>query len=532
MAMATTKMASNDENLSSADFYKSIFNNMLDGLAYCRMVFDKQGNPVDFIYLKVNKNFEKLTGLKRAEGKKVTQLIPGIHESNPELFEIYGRVSRNGKPEKFEIYVAPLSRWFLISVYCPKNKYFVSIFQDTTTSKQVLKDLEDAKVAARNVLEDLQVEKETLALANAKDEALLASIADGVISTDRDGRIILMNQAAQKMLGRKFLEVQGKFVFDAIPILGDQGNLIPRNKRPLHLALSGTTSTTNHTSIPTYYYMFRRGKKFPVAIKASPVILENKIIGTVEVFRDITHETEVDRAKSEFVSLASHQLRTPLGITKWYLEVLQKDTYIKSAPKKIQTYFNQLATSNERVLSLVSELLSVSRIEEGRVKNSPKPINVAETVNDIIVEMQPLAHNKKIDLHLEMRQPNLPNMNIDPLRFHEVIENLVTNAVDYTPSFGKVYITIDTKDDTVLIMIKDTGIGMSEADQKRLFTKFFRSQKATETNPEGSGLGLYVAKSYVEGWRGRLTVKSREGKGSTFLISLPINRAKNGGGNS
>src|SRR3990167_2799130 len=92
-------------------FYKSIFENMTDGLAYCQMIFDRQNNPVDWIYIKVNKNFEKLTGLKNAEGKKVTELIPGIHESNPELFEIYGRVSLTGKSEKFETYVAPLSRW-------------------------------------------------------------------------------------------------------------------------------------------------------------------------------------------------------------------------------------------------------------------------------------------------------------------------------------------------------------------------------------------------------------------------------------
>jgi len=513
------------------DFYKPIFDNMFDGLAYCQMLFNRQSNPVDWIYLKVNKNFEKLTGLKEAEGKKVTELIPGIHESNPELFEIYGRVSKTGKPEKFETYVAPLSRWFLISVYCPKKNYFVAIFQDTTASKQILKDLEDAKTAARNVLEDLQVEKETLAYANSKDEALLASIADGVIATDRDGRITLMNRAAQKMLGRRFAEVQRKSAFDTIPLLDGEGNPIPHEKRPLHIALAGTTTTTDPTTEFTYYYMCGGGTKFPIAIKASPVFLDKEIIGAIVVFSDISREIEVDRAKSEFVSLASHQLRTPLGITKWYLEVLQKDNYINSAPKTVQDYFNQLAKSNERVLSLVGELLSVSRIDQGHVKDSPKQANIGDAVHDVVAEMQPLAQNKKVELRLEMKQAKLPNMFIDPLRFHEVIENLVTNAIEYTPSPGKVDVVTDKNDGAALISVKDTGVGISEADQKKLFTKFFRSQKAIESNPEGSGLGLYVVKSYVEGWGGKISVESIEGKGSTFLINLPINRTKNGGDN-
>src|SRR3989344_4066158 len=181
------------------NFYQSVLDNMLDGLAYCQMIFDRQGNPIDFVYIKVNKSFEKLTGLREAEGKKVTELIPGIRASNPELFEIYGRVSLTGKPERFETYVAPLSIWFLVSVYCPKNKFFVAIFQDITASKRTLNNLEDAKAAARNVLEDLQIERETLAYANSKDEALLESIGDGVIATHEGGRITLIKPVAQKM---------------------------------------------------------------------------------------------------------------------------------------------------------------------------------------------------------------------------------------------------------------------------------------------------------------------------------------------
>src|SRR3989338_1533963 len=178
-----TKTADKNK-ISAPAFYKSIFDNMTDGLAYCQMVFDAQENPVDWIYIKVNKNFEKLTGLKNAEGKKVSKLIPGIGAANPELFEIYGQVSLTGKPKEFETYVKPLSRWFLVSVFSPQKNFFVALFQNITNRKQIEEKLEDAKIAARNVLEDLDIEKSRVEIAHAKEEAMLLSIGDGVIAMD------------------------------------------------------------------------------------------------------------------------------------------------------------------------------------------------------------------------------------------------------------------------------------------------------------------------------------------------------------
>src|SRR3989344_9204756 len=158
------KLSESRENLKLD--YQALFNNMTDGLAYCQMIFDAQENPVDWIYIRVNKNFEKLTGLKNAEGKKVSKLVPGIDASNPELFEIYGRVSLTGKPEEFETYVVPLSRWFLISVFSPQTSFFVALFQNITNRRQIEEKLEDAKIAARNVLEDLDIEKSRVEIAH------------------------------------------------------------------------------------------------------------------------------------------------------------------------------------------------------------------------------------------------------------------------------------------------------------------------------------------------------------------------------
>lgn len=126
-----------------SDQYETLFDNLIGGLAYCKMIFDEQRNPVDFIYLDVNKNFEKLTGLKDVIGKNVTEVIPGIKESNPELFQIYGRVSLGGKPEKFEIYLPTLNLWLFVSVYSPENGFFVAVFQNITEQKKHQLELDE-----------------------------------------------------------------------------------------------------------------------------------------------------------------------------------------------------------------------------------------------------------------------------------------------------------------------------------------------------------------------------------------------------
>ena len=211
---------------ASESFYRLLFDNTLDGLAYCQMLFDRQNNPIDFVYLKVNKNFAKLTGLKAVEGKKVTAVIPGIRTSNPELFEIYGRVALTGKPERFETYVAPLSRWFLVSVSCLKKGTFVAIFQNITDRKWIEKDLMDAKIAAQNVLEDLSAEKSKVEAAQAKEEAILLAIGDGLLVTDEKGQIIRINKTAEGLLGRKSADLVGKIFSEEVSMTDEKGGPI------------------------------------------------------------------------------------------------------------------------------------------------------------------------------------------------------------------------------------------------------------------------------------------------------------------
>jgi len=521
--MATKKITSEFDNF----FYESLFNNLIDGLAYCQMIFDRHQTPVDFIYVRVNKAFETLTGLKGVEGKKITDVIPGINKSNPELFEVYGRVSLIGGADKFETYVAPLARWFLVSVYSPKKNFFVAVFENITDRKKIEKDLEDARTAARNVSEDIQSQAEILAKTNAKDEAMLASIGDGMVIVGPVGRIILINQSAQHLLGLAKEELVGKLFSSVIVIEDEKGREIPFNMRPMTRTLAASISTakakkSDENTIVASGVYYRRGNKtrFPVAITVAPVVLENRVIGAIEIFRDITKEKDIDRVKTEFISIASHQLRTPLTTISWYSEMLiAGDTgNIGILQKK---YLGEVRHGIKRMVELVNALLSVARLELGTFATDPKPTDVALVVQNVISELKTQIDEKKIACSF-VCQKNMPVIYTDQKLLRMVAQNLLSNAVKYTGEKGKVslFLSADKKD--VLLRISDTGCGIPKHQQDKIFTKLFRADNAREKDTEGTGLGLYIVKSIIGQFGGNVRFESEENKGTTFFVTFPL----------
>jgi len=257
-------------------------------------------------------------------------------------------------------------------------------------------DLENANMASRNVLEDFEVEKEALADAKAKDEALLESIGEGVVAVDRDGKIILINHAAEHMLGLSAEQAVGKVLVGAWEVLDEKGKPVPEAERPIAVALGGRTiSTVAGTS---YFYTRKNGIKFPVAITVTPVIIDNKIIGAVDVFRDITKEKEIEKLRVDFLALASHQLRTPLSGTKWLIETMQKGLTGKIEPKE-KEYLDDLYQMNERMLKLVFDMLSVLRIESGAGQIKKEVVSVEDLYEGIVALMAAPAESKGVILN-------------------------------------------------------------------------------------------------------------------------------------
>ena len=379
--------------------------------------------------------------------------------------------------------------------------------------------LEDANRAARNVYEDLLVEKEALARAKVKDEAIFSSIGDGIIATDSNRRIIIMNKVAEKLLGWSVKEALGKLYDDVVSLEDEKGTFIPPEDRPLNKAFTHRTTTTTTT---TMYLLSKNKVKFPVAITLSPIILNNKIIGAVEVFRDITKEQEIDKAKTEFVSLASHQLRTPLTTISWYTEMILKGDMGQVVPGQ-KKYLEEIYHGNQRMVGLVNTLLNVSRLELGTFIVAPEPTDIVMLAKSVIDEQRPQIGEKKLHLITKFEK-DIPIIQTDPKLLHMVVQNLLSNAVQYTPEGGRVEVSLSLDDPpspppspkakdgqgkkNVLMKIADTGYGIPKNQQNNIFIKFFRADNVREKDTEGTGLGLYIVKSIIEHSGGKVWFES------------------------
>jgi len=387
------------------------------------------------------------------------------------------------------------------------------------------------------VKELIQGGKETKE-ANAKNEALLESIGDGVIATDAKGKVILMNQSAQEMLGWHPENMTGKLLYDVVIIEDDDGKVVPREKRPVSLALAGTTTTTTTTTTtgPTYNYVRQDKTKFPVAIKVTPVIIDNKIVGAIEVFRDITKEKEIDRAKSEFVSLASHQLKTPPTAIKLLTERLLGGK-MGTLTEKQKEYLNDIHSENQRSIELVNALLNVSRIEMGAFTIQLNEKNICTVVQSVLYELKSAIDKKQLKLEEIHQQKNISLLIDEPL-FRMVLSNLVINAVNYTAEGGTIHIECKEvnkgealgekllAENSFVIVVSDTGYGIPKNQQNKLFTKFFRADNAREKHTDGTGLGLYIVKSILDNSGGLIWFTSEENKGTTFYVAIPMTGMK------
>ena len=392
-------------------------------------------------------------------------------------------------------------------------------FNDMTTRLQlVYRSLED-KVRERT--EDLQNEKTRLAEAKARDDAILRNIGDGLVFTDTSRNVIMLNAAAEEMLGWKQSDVLGKMWSEVVQVKNENGVPISVSKLPIVRVMEGAQEVTTSTTTKDEFYFTRKdGSTFPVAITASRVVVHDEVVGAIVVFRDILLDKQVDRAKSEFVSLASHQLRTPLSTIGWYAEMLMSGDAGDLADKQ-QEYLKEIFTGNKRMVELVNALLDVSRIELGTFSIDPEEVDMVALLKNILHELEPVITGKQLTV-TEQYAEGVPRMNVDPRLIRMVFQNLLSNAVKYTPGQGTVKVGVVVKGDELQVSVSDTGLGIPEDQQGHIFTKLFRADNARESDATGTGLGLYIAKAVVDSSGGKIWFESEENAGTTFYVSLPL----------
>ena len=387
-----------DELRESEKRYHSLFENMVEGFAYCKMLYEK-GQPQDFIYLEVNQSFETLTGLRNVTWRKVSEVIPGVRNADPDLFEAFSRVALTGTPERFEFFVKALKMWFDISVYSPEKEYFVAVFDVITERKLAEESMKNYGLHLEET-----VKQRTIDLEAAKERAESA-----------------------------------------------------------------------------------------------------------------------DRLKSAFLSTTSHELRTPLNSIIGFSGILLRET-IGPLNEEQKKQLGIVQSNGRRLLSLINDILDLSKIEAEVMTVNNESFDIQKDIDEILTMVDQSAKSKGLTLRFN-KTPGLTEIISDKQRVHQVLLNLVNNAIKFT-EHGSVSIECFENNNSINVEVIDTGIGIREENLSKIFNPFIQIDNDYNRKLEGTGLGLSISKKLIELLHGTINVKSEFGIGSTFTITLPVKNNK------
>ena len=357
----------------------------------------------------------------------------------------------------------------------------------------------------------------------SRQQAILEAVADGVLVTDPNNEITFLNSSAERIMDLKGSQISGQSLDNFVGLFGKAAQTWMQTIR------SWSDDPSSHQPGDTYAEQLTLETGHVVLVHLAPVIWRNEFLGTVSIFRDITHEVEVDRLKSEFVATVSHELRTPMTSIKGYVDILLMGA--AGALDENQTHFLDIVRSNtERLSVLVNDLLDTSRIEAGRVSLSIQAIDLREVADDVMADILRRSHEENKPMGLTLDAPkDLPRVSGDLERVRQILANLVDNAYHYTPENGQITIHMKFLDDaTVQIDVQDNGIGIDSVDGERIFERFFRGENPLVLATPGTGLGLAIVKQLVNMHKGRIwmTSKGLSGEGSTFSFTLPVYQAE------
>jgi PAS domain S-box-containing protein len=387
------------------------------------------------------------------------------------------------------------------------------------TSKVPLRNSNNEIVGVLGMYTDITERKKTEQLINEiknRDEAMLGSIGDGVFATDVNGKIILFNRMTEQMTGIRSAEAIGRPYNQIINFVKEIDG------QPSNDFIAEAIESNKITKMANHIMLARKdGNNIPVADSAAPIKgFDGKIIGCVVVFHDVTKEREIDKAKTEFVSLASHQLRTPLSTINWYCEMLLSEDVGKLKPKQRQ-YSQEVYHASQRMVALVNALLNVSRLEMGTFAIEPKLIDISDIAKTCIKELKPQILRKKLVINQKYGKKT-SSIKVDPKLVTIIFQNFLSNSVKYTKNNGNIGLTVSKEKNVITIAVSDTGIGIPKNQQKDIWEKLFRADNAKITDPDGSGLGLYIVKKIVDYIGGKVWFKPNKNRGTTFYASFPL----------
>lgn len=353
-----------------------------------------------------------------------------------------------------------------------------------------------------------------------KSEIVINAIGDGVIAVDSKGTIQLINPAAQEILGWGKQDALMLSYKSILKLADENGQDIPDDKDPLQQVLN----TNQQTKGGKLTAITQSGKKINVALTVSPIGGAGS--GAIAVFRDVTNERAEEREQAEFISTASHEMRTPVASIEGYLG-LALNPNTATIDSKARDFIMKAHEAAQHLGRLFQDLLDVSKSEDGRMTNTPKVVDLVKYTQTIAEGLTQKAADKGLQLIFKpvtsgTQKKIMPvyYINQDNDHVREVIDNLIENAIKYTPT-GSVTVDVTGTEEKVMVSIQDTGLGIPPEDVTHLFQKFYRVDNIDRQQIGGTGLGLYLSRRLAEAMQGRLWVESTFGQGSTFFLELP-----------
>jgi PAS domain S-box-containing protein len=359
-----------------------------------------------------------------------------------------------------------------------------------------------------------------------KSSVILESITDGVIVIDPKGTIQVINQSAAVMLG---WEQQEAVKLDYRSLIGTEDDSDIQNETAITKSLQTSNAEQAVSHLKT-----RNGRTLYVDIVASPIFqtttipetdeTQKKLVGVIAVLRDVDKQKRQEQQRSDFISTASHEMRTPVAAIQGFIE-LALNPKVTTIDEKAKGYLEKAHEATKHLSELFQDLLTVSKSDDGRLTNNPKVIELTELLKEIVEQNTLSAEKKGLKVVYENDASDksitpLMYVNADPERLREVVSNLFDNAVKYTKT-GMITIGASLKNQGVVLRVSDTGLGIANEDIPHLFQKFYRTDNTATREIGGTGLGLYICRQIVEMMGGRIWVESTVGAGSTFYVEIP-----------
>jgi PAS domain S-box-containing protein len=358
-----------------------------------------------------------------------------------------------------------------------------------------------------NILEDVEESRSKAEDEKEKTLLIINNFADGLLVFDKNGKLDLINPQAEKNLDLKKRDIVGRPLSElkTFPTV-----------EPIIDILTRETGEIFRKEIK-----IEPRENLILEVSTVPILTDDIKTGTMVILHDISREKMVEKIKTEFVSLAAHQLRTPLSAIKWTLRMLL-DGDLGKITEEQEELMGKCYQSNERMINLVNDLLDVARIEEGRYIYGMSTANMEDIVQFVLNTYKEEFEKRNIKIEFKKGEEKIPRVNIDVEKMKLVIQNLLDNAMKYTLSGGTVTIFLKYGKKEIEVEVSDTGMGIPEDQKGRVFSKFFRGANALRIETEGSGLGLFLAKNIIEAHGGKIWFESEEGVGTTFYFNIPL----------